>query len=70
MSPEQFKYKRKSLGLTQSQLAGALGLDGKSGDLTVRRWEMPADKKGSRPPNPIACKILRNWNNAPRNWDK
>lgn len=38
MSPAQFKAARLALGMTQGQLATALGL-GKSGDRTIRRWE-------------------------------
>ena len=69
MTPEQFKSKRKELGLTQSQLAEILGMTGNNSGLTVRRWEMPPDKSGARPPNPIACKVLLNWNKPPSEWD-
>lgn len=68
MKPEQFKAKRNELGLTQSQLASILGMTGNNADLTVRRWEMPDTAKGARPPNPIACKILLNWNKPPSEW--
>jgi DNA-binding transcriptional regulator YiaG len=68
MTPEQFKAKRNELGLTQSQLADILGMSGKNADLTVRRWEMPATANGARPPNPMACKILLNWNTPPSEW--
>ena len=57
MTPQQFKEARKSLGLTQSQLAEILGL-GVNGGVTVRRWEMPETASNARPPNPIACKVL------------
>ena len=38
MTPEQFKQKRKELGLTQRELAKALGL-AKNGDVYIRRIE-------------------------------
>jgi DNA-binding transcriptional regulator YiaG len=65
MTPEQFKAKREALGLTQSQLAEILGM---SSSLVIRRWEMPSYVKSSRPPNPIACKVLENWDKKPADW--
>lgn len=65
MTPEQFKAKRKELGLTQSQLAELLGI---SSSVVIRRWEMPDTAKSARPPNPIACKVLLNWNKPPCEW--
>jgi DNA (cytosine-5)-methyltransferase 1 len=38
MTPADLKSARKSLGLTQTQMADALGL-GPNGRRTVRRWE-------------------------------
>jgi DNA-binding transcriptional regulator YiaG len=65
MTPEQFKSKRNELGLTQSQLAELLGM---SSSVVIRRWEMPDTAKNARPPNPIACKVLLNWNKPPCEW--
>lgn len=39
MTPQEFKAKRKELGLTQRELALALGLSPKNGDVTIRRVE-------------------------------
>jgi DNA-binding transcriptional regulator YiaG len=47
MTPLELKAARKTLGLTQGELARALGM---SGDRIVRRWE-----SGERPvPGPVA----------------
>lgn len=39
MTPAEFKSARKRLGLTQSQMAEALGFEGRNGERTVRRYE-------------------------------
>lgn len=57
MTPIEFLEARVDLGLSQAQLAMILGL-GANGSVTVRRWEMPEAARSSRPPNPIACKML------------
>lgn len=51
MTPNEFKAARCKLDLTQSQLAEILNVNAR----TVRKWEH-AD--GTRPPNPIACRVL------------
>ena len=51
MTPQQFKATRKNLGLSQSALANILNVNPR----TVRRWE---EDDGTRPPNPIACRVL------------
>lgn len=51
MTPNEFREARRKLGLTQSQLGHILQTDPR----TVRRWE---EDGGSRPPNPIACRVL------------
>lgn len=55
MTPHQFRQARSDLGLTIKQLAEILD----TSPVTVRRWEMDDDKKTGRPPNPIACQVLR-----------
>ena len=39
MTATQFKQARLRLGLSQSQMAEALGVEGEHGGRTVRRWE-------------------------------
>ena len=51
MSRMKAEMRRRKLGLSQAQLAHLLNVDAR----TVRRWE---DDSGSRPPNPIACRVL------------
>ena len=51
MTPAQFKEARHALGLSVARLARILNVDPR----TVRRWE--ADD-GTRPPNPIACRVM------------
>lgn len=51
MTPVEFKAARHKLGLSASQLGLILDTDPR----TVRRWE---DESGTRPPNPIACRVL------------
>lgn len=49
MTPETFRAARKSLSLSQRQLASVWGM-GQNGERTIRRWE-----KGDVPVNPIAA---------------
>ena len=49
MTPQQFKEARHALGLTVRQLCHILDTNERS----VRRWE-----DGTRPPNPVACRVL------------
>lgn len=51
MTPQQFKTNRRALGLSQAALASILNVNPR----TVRRWE---EDDGTRPPNPIACRVL------------
>lgn len=39
MTPADLKARRQRLGLSQGQLAQALGMAGRNGERTVRRWE-------------------------------
>lgn len=52
MSPAEFKAARRKLGLSASQLGEILNTDPR----TVRKWE---DESGTRPPNPIACRVIK-----------
>jgi len=63
MTPQQFKEARQSLGLSLRQLALILNVNVR----TVQKWE--ADD-GTRPPNPIATRVL-SWLNdgfRPSEW--
>lgn len=51
VTPTQFKAMRQELGLSAAQLGQILNTDPR----TIRRWEQP---DGTRPPNPIACRVL------------
>jgi len=44
MTPQEFKQHRKSLNLTQNQLAKELGLSEKNGSRTIRRIESGSDE--------------------------
>lgn len=55
MTPHEFKEARRSLGLTQSQLARILD----TAPQTIRKWEMPPDRSTARGPNPVACQAMR-----------
>lgn len=59
MTPQQFKQARRELGLTLNDLAIILGLTGDKPDRTIRRWEGAPELPSSRPPNPIACRVLQ-----------
>ncbi len=47
----QFKEARRKLRLSASQLGTILNTDPR----TIRKWE---DESGTRPPNPIACRVV------------
>ena len=51
MTPEEFRKARKRLNLSQTQLGKILGVNPR----TVRKWE---HDDGTRPPNPIAIRVL------------
>ncbi|QUS54516.1 helix-turn-helix domain-containing protein [Pseudovibrio brasiliensis] len=51
MNPNEFKAAREKLDLSAAELGRILNTDPR----TVRRWE---DASGTRPPNPIACRVL------------
>lgn len=55
MTPDEFKAARKRVGLTQSQLGALLDTN----PATIRRWEMHPETASARPPNPVACQVLR-----------
>jgi DNA-binding transcriptional regulator YiaG len=51
MTPSEFKQARVTLGLSHAKLGRILG----TAPRTVRYWE---DASGTRPPNPIACRVM------------
>ena len=51
LTPTQFKEARRKLRLSASQLGHILNTDPR----TIRKWE---DESGTRPPNPIACRVV------------
>jgi len=51
LTPTEFKQARQKLGLSASQLGHILNTDPR----TVRKWEQ---EDGTRPPNPIACRVM------------
>ena len=53
MTPHEFKTARRKLGLSASQLGHVLDVNPR----TIRKWE---DASGTRPPNPIASRVM-NW---------
>ncbi|MCB1349012.1 MAG: hypothetical protein KDK11_10330 [Maritimibacter sp.] len=55
MTPQQFAAARHSLGLSAAELGQILGTDPR----TIRRWEADPETKTARPPNPVACQVLR-----------
>lgn len=55
MTALEFKEFRKSLGLSVNQLSRILNIN----STTIRRWEMESHYKSARPPNPIACEVLK-----------
>lgn len=55
MTPLEFKKFRKSLDLSVNQLSKILNIN----TTTIRRWEMVDRHKSARPPNPIACEVLK-----------
>lgn len=54
MTSDQVKAARQLLGMTQAQLAAALGLEGATAKDTVRQWE-----SGRRPIGGPAAQCLR-----------
>lgn len=50
MNPDELKTRRETLGMTQAQLAEALGVD----VMTVSRWE-----RGARPLSPLLPLALK-----------
>ena len=53
MQPAELRIARKTLGLTQSGLAKALGLSPANGARSVRSWE----KEGNSVPGPVAVAV-------------
>jgi DNA-binding transcriptional regulator YiaG len=67
MTPTEFKAARNTLGLTLSDTARILNTDPR----TIRKWEAEGGNS-ARPPNPIACQVLK-WMLAgwrPPEWPK
>jgi DNA-binding transcriptional regulator YiaG len=54
MTPEEFRSGRQALGMTQQQLANAMGLTGDYAKDTIRNWET-----GKRPISGTAATLLR-----------
>lgn len=53
MTPENLRAARKSLGLTQTQMADALRLSEKNGARSIRIWE----KDGNTVPGPVQIAV-------------
>lgn len=51
MTAKEFRAARQALGLSQSQLGKVLNTHSR----TIRKWERD---DGTRPPNPIACRVI------------
>ena len=51
MISSEFKSARQRLGLSASQLGRILNTNPR----TIRKWE---EDDGTRPPNPIACRVI------------
>lgn len=61
MTPDQFREARLRLGLTQSEMADRLGIDGEHRARTVRRWE-----SGERAiPGPVALLLNSLFKSSP-----
>ena len=54
MDNREFKSIRHELGLTLSQLSEVLGVDSR----TIRKWEGEPGLSTSRPPNPVAARVM------------
>jgi DNA-binding transcriptional regulator YiaG len=54
VTPQEFKEARRKLGLTLSELAAILNVDSR----TIRRWEAEESVETSRPPNPVAVRVM------------
>lgn len=57
MPTDEFRREREALGLTQRQLALALGV----AEITVRKWE-----NGSNPISPMVVRLLATLKPAPK----
>jgi len=55
VTAKEFREARLRLGLSVDGLAQIL----QTNPVSVRRWEMDADRNTARAPNPIACQVLR-----------
>ena len=55
MTPQKFKEARQELGLSHSALGKIIDTDPR----TIRRWEAEENVNSARPPNPIACRVLK-----------
>lgn len=54
-TPEGFKEARHQLGLSAARLGAILGVDSR----TIRKWEASPETETSRPPNPVAARVLK-----------
>lgn len=52
MTPQGFKQARRDLNLSAAHLGRILNVN----ERTIRKWEQD---DGTRPPNPIACRVLQ-----------
>ena len=55
MSPQEFQSARIELGLSAEALGQLLGKTTR----TIHRWEMHPEAKSARPPDPLACRVMR-----------
>ena len=53
MTPDEFREMRERIGISKARLARLLGVN----VVSVNRWESHSAYR--RPPNPIACTVLR-----------
>ena len=54
MTPTEFREARERLGLSLTDLGHILDTHHR----TVRKWETP-EGSSARPPNPVACQVVR-----------
>ena len=69
MTPAELKQARKTLGLTQAELATALRMGGKRSSQTISDWETGRDGAS---PDATACELVRAYLSGyrPSNWPR